>query len=220
MTEFKIIMNKEYTHIALVVDRSGSMGSQWAGVKEGYAEIIRSNQEAEGTATFSLVGFDSMVETFTDFQDIQEVSEDIPFSPRGATSLFDAVGLTINKTGEALAIMDEADRPANVIVIIQTDGYENSSQEFKASQVAEMVKKQEDEYNWNFMFIGAGKEFFDQADSMGLGGSFTSYSGAKSADAYEALGQKTQMFRSMSVKGDLNAAASLKFTAEEESDLN
>jgi hypothetical protein len=64
--------------------------------------------------------------------------------------------------------MDESDRPAKVIVLIITDGAENSSKEFSYQQIKEMVEKQQTVYNWEFLFFGANIDSFSAASSIGI----------------------------------------------------
>jgi hypothetical protein len=84
------------------------------------------------------------------------------------TALLDAVGRTVNRIGEKLSKMNEADRPSKVIVLIITDGEENSSKEFSYQQVKEMTEKQRNTYNWEFLFFGANIDSFLAASSLGI----------------------------------------------------
>ena len=120
-------MNNNYTHIAMVIDRSGSMATCWTDVKGGYAEIVKSNKEAEGKCTFTVAAFDTEYTLLEDFTDIQNVKEELSVNPRGGTALLDAVGKTIVSVGEKLDAMAESERPMKVCIMIQTDGEENSS---------------------------------------------------------------------------------------------
>ena len=69
--------------------------------------------------------------------------------------------------------MAEADRPGLVAFVITTDGQENSSKEFTKAQIKAMVERQQFQYNWQFIFLGANQDAFAEAGGMGVG-----YSGA------------------------------------------
>ena len=72
------------------------------------------------------------------------------------------------KAGERLKAIPEAKRPAKVIVLILTDGYENSSREYTKSKVKEMVEHQRSVYRWEFVYLGANVDAFAEAGSMGM----------------------------------------------------
>jgi len=73
-----------------------------------------------------------------------------------------------------------------VIFVITTDGQENSSVEFKADQIRQMVNRQEAKYNWNFLFLGANIDSFAEGDKLGFATTSTANYDA-SADGTEAL---------------------------------
>lgn len=148
-------MNNDYTHIAMIIDRSGSMSSCWNDVKGGYEEIVKQNKAADGKCTFTVAAFDTDYDLLEDFTDIQDVKSTLSVNPRGGTALLDAIGKTIVTVGEQLAKLKEKDRPARVMVVVQTDGEENSSREFTKDQIKELVEKQTNQYNWQFQFVGA-----------------------------------------------------------------
>lgn len=89
------------------------------------------------------------------------------YEPRGNTPLLEACRDFINRIGDRLRQTPEHLRPAKVIVVIQTDGEENSSIGVTQSQLKEMVQHQESRYNWQFVFLGANIDAF--GTGMGLG---------------------------------------------------
>ena len=160
-------MKKGYTHIVMIVDRSGSMSNLVSDVVGGYDSFVKDQKKAEGTATMTLVQFDNRYEVNYEFMDIQEVPK-IDYIPRGLTAMLDAIGKTISSTGEALAKMDESQRPEKVIVMIQTDGAENDSREYTHESIKNMIKTQEDEFNWDFVFLGANINAKNTAVDIGI----------------------------------------------------
>lgn len=156
--------------IAVVMDRSGSMGDLRKETISGFNSFLQTQKAEPGECKMFYSQFDDfydIVHNFTDLKDVPELTEET-YVPRGYTALRDAIGRTINIVGKRLADMKEEERPSNVIFVIQTDGIENASREFTWDQVKEMIKKQTDEYSWNFLFFGAGPEAFDQAEVMGV----------------------------------------------------
>lgn len=212
-------MNSDYTHITMVIDRSGSMASCWKDVKGGYAEIVKQNKAESGKCTFTVAAFDTGYELIEDFTDIQNVQETLAVNPRGGTALLDALGKTIVTVGEQLAKLDEADRPLKCLVLVQSDGEENSSREFTKDQIKKLIDEQTNTYKWEFQFIGASLDSIDDAKSWGFNAANTStYNTKNSLDTFTLLGEKMSRMRSAPDLATYACAAA--FTNEEKEVLN
>ena len=143
-------MKDDYTHIAIILDRSGSMKQIKDDTIGGFNQFLEDQQKEEGYATVTLAQFDSSYELLEDFTDIGEVPllTEETFIPRSMTALQDAIGLTVNSVGQKLAALDEKDRPSKVLICVMTDGDENASRELSPSDIKELVKLQTEEYKW------------------------------------------------------------------------
>ena len=163
-------MNESKTHIAVVVDRSGSITSIRSDTIGGFNTFLRDQQAEPGEATLSLVLFDHEYQPVYTMRPLAEVPEltTETYVPRGNTALLDAIGRTINETGAALAAIPEAERPGRVVFVIITDGHENSSREFNRYRVLEMIRHQSDVYGWQFVFLGANQDAIVEAGSIGI----------------------------------------------------
>jgi uncharacterized protein YegL len=191
-------MKPDYTHFEAVVDRSGSMVTIAADTEGGFNSFIEKQKAEPGTATGSLTIFDNEVETLYSFVNIQDIPA-FHLVPRGWTALLDAIGVTITKLGLSLAAMPEDERPSKVVVLIMTDGEENSSKEYTYEQIAEMVKEQADVYNWEFVFMGANIDAFDVASKLNIKkGSTMNYSASSAGveASYLSLTKNMSAFRS------------------------
>jgi uncharacterized protein YegL len=209
-------MKENYTHIVMVVDRSGSMTSSWKDVQGGYSELIKTNKDATGECTFSLAVFDDNYDLLEDFTPIEKVDEKLKTFPRGGTALLDAIGRTIKSVGAKLAKLDEDQRPDRVMVYILSDGQENSSREFKKEDVEKMIKTQESEYSWVFNYVGATLASVNDAVSFGIKSSHATYYNAEnSGNAFSVLGEK--MLRMRSVSNEQYAATCMWSVEEKES---
>jgi hypothetical protein len=61
------------------------------------------------------------------------------------------------------------DEQANkVLFVITTDGLENASRKFTASQIKKMVQYQKEKYDWEFMFLGANIDAISTAEQFGI----------------------------------------------------
>ncbi len=129
--------------------------------------------------------------------DLKEVKPITGYFPNGGTALYDALGTVINDTGKSLAALPEALRPQGVLVQVITDGEENSSHEFTSSKVKEMIKHQEEEYKWEFVYIGANVDSYSNSASLGINSymAFTA-SSEGSKVMMDSLFENTAQFRS------------------------
>ena len=93
-------MKDNFTRIAVILDRSGSMESCKESTVAGFNEFIRTQQELPGEATVKLVQFDDQYETVFDkpLKECPELTQNT-FVPRGSTALLDAQGRTIVELG-------------------------------------------------------------------------------------------------------------------------
>ncbi len=158
----------EQTHVSLVLDRSGSMKSaqeETIGAVNGYLADARKDPNLK-ECDFELALFDAQgpyevirAGAPCNLKDI--TAED--FVPRGYTPLFDAVGRGISSLDERLA--KTGDKKA--ILVVVTDGFENSSKEFTLKKVQELIADKRSK-GWLVIFLGAGLEAAQQGLNLGF----------------------------------------------------
>ncbi len=210
-------MNKFLTDITLVVDRSGSMHSIQEDAQGGVNSFIQQQaDQQDGQANLTLYEFDNHYEKVIDNVPVQNV-EPYCLAPRGSTALLDAVGQAIVETGQRLATMPEQDRPGLVVFVVLTDGHENASREFSLQRVREMIEHQQDQYNWQFTFLGADASAFDEANQMGMkAGSAAQFSKRKVSAAYFHTSNKVNRMRKQAMRGE---QVSNNYTVAEHQDM-
>lgn len=167
-------MKKDLTEIICVIDKSGSMDSLKSDAIGGFNSFLESQKKLPGSATLTAVLFDTSYEFLSKGIDIQQapaLSEE-NYVPGGMTALIDALGRTIDDVGKRLADTDESDRPEKIIVVIITDGEENSSTEYNHKQVMDKITHQRDKYSWEFIFLAAGQDAIEAAASIGISKNF------------------------------------------------
>jgi hypothetical protein len=180
--------NSDLRHIAVVLDRSGSMITVKDDTEGGLAAFLETQTEAPGTTTVSLYQFDDQYEAVYERKPLADVPA-FKLRPRGATALLDAVGRTITTLGEHLDGTEEADRPGEVIVVILTDGHENASREYTKTAVKKLITRQQDDYGWKFVFLGADQDAFEAAGGIGIRAASTlSYSGTRTKESLTSAG--------------------------------
>lgn len=165
-------MKNDYTHISIILDRTGSMESIRNDTIGGFNTFLKDQKEQPGTATLTLVQFDTQdpYEVIHRFKPIQEVPEltHETYVPRASTPLLDAMGRGINDIEKSIADIKEEECPSKVVVVVITDGQENSSREFKKDQIVKMIKEKTEKYNWQFVFLSADLNAFMDAGAMGI----------------------------------------------------
>lgn len=160
-------MKTSNTHIAVVLDRSGSMDSMAKEIIGGFNSFLTEQKEVPGTATMTLVQFDDQIDRLAKFKPLADMEPltDKTYQPRGATKLYDAIGLTV-KTVKT-EIEKTEDKPDKVLVVILTDGLENSSQEYDTDDIKKLLEERQ-KAGWDFSFIGANQDAILSARSIGL----------------------------------------------------
>lgn len=161
--------DKSKVHYLFIVDRSGSMQGIHKDMTGGIRTFIDKQLEGVDPAkrTVSFYQFDTEHDELYDFALLEEAKA-YELVPRGGTALLDACGTAITKVGEKLAAIPEDDRPGYVMVVIVTDGAENSSKEYKRAQIKKMIEHQQEKYDWRFTYLGANQDAFAEAASIGI----------------------------------------------------
>lgn len=197
-------------HSYILLDRTGSMEPIWA---EALSSV---NAYADGLATLdggprvdadiTLAAFDAndgfqfdVLRSGVDAERWRKVTND-EVNPRGMTPLYDAIGKIVT--------LAEKDRPEKAVIVIMTDGEENSSQEMtKASAKAALdrIRKK----GWEVVFLGTEFSNFNDAEGVGQTSS-RNMAVAKEQlnDSMRSLAQKSKDYAS-------GAAPTVEFNAQD-----
>lgn len=164
---------KDQTHVAYILDDSGSMSPVREATISAYNESIRNqiiDSERTGRITYvSLFKFDGYNVNCLFFRKDVRLVTPLTFNdynPQGMTNLYDAIGGVMMDLNAKLGLIDLALRDS-IIISILTDGAENSSTVFRQSDVKVMVSKAEDA-NWGFQFLGANINAFAVGGNLGF----------------------------------------------------
>ena len=163
-------MNKELTEIVFILDASGSMAGLESDTIGGFNSLLKKQQQAEGQALLSTVVFANDSTVLYDRQDIQSVAPmtDEQYQVGGCTALLDAIGGAVHHIANVHRYAREEDRPARTIFVITTDGCENASRHYSYDQVQRMVRRQQERFGWEFLFLGANMDAIAAARSFGI----------------------------------------------------
>jgi uncharacterized protein YegL len=183
--------NEKLVEIVCVIDNSGSMQTIRDDAIGNFNAFLKEQQELETDidAKFTMILFNTDYTVIHDGKPIKDVPtlNNETYRTMGCTALYDAVGKAIDTVGARLSGMAEKDRPSKVIVSILTDGQENSSREYNNAQIKDMIHRQENLCNWEFFYLSAGPDAFNDALQMGISSqntmSFDASQGTRSAYA-------------------------------------
>ena len=173
--EAPAVSNLENTsvHSYILLDRTGSMSGIWDEALtsvNAYAKSVGEEEEGETDidTKISLAVFDAqdglqfdVLRKSVDADQWSEVTND-EASPRGMTPLYDAIGRIVS--------LAEADAPEKAVLVIMTDGAENSSREMTGTG-AKAALDRAAARGWEVVFLGAEFADFSDAEAVGVGGS-------------------------------------------------
>lgn len=119
--------------------------------------------------------------------------------PRGSTALYDATGSTIK------AVEDNRYGAEKIIVVICTDGQENSSREWTKDSLHASIDAKIAAGDWTFTYLGTQPETWDDAGAIGMAaGTISSYVATNAAAAYGLVGQAVNSMSRSAVRGSAN----------------
>jgi len=149
--------------IIFILDESGSMLSMGNEPVDAINDFINDQKELKDNATFTLYTFNNKHRLIIDDKPLSNI-KNITYAqyiPKNTTALYDAIAHAIN---------DKKQKPSNknVVMVILTDGYENSSQNYVQNDIKRMINEMKDEYNWKFVFLGANQDAIITGGKIGV----------------------------------------------------
>ncbi len=183
-------------HSYILLDRTGSMEPIWS---EALSSV---NAYADGLASLdggprvdadiTLAVFDAqdglqfdVLRKGVDAERWNDVTAN-EVSPRGMTPLYDAIGRIVS--------LAEKDRPDKAIIVIMTDGEENSSTEMN-NAAAKAALDRARAKGWEVVFLGAEFSNFDDAVGVGQTSSRNmAVSKDQLSDSMDRLADKSKAF--------------------------
>ncbi len=119
-------------------------------------EIIRKNAGLVKSTTVSLITFNQDVDFHCFDASLSKVKKltGETYTPSGYTAMYDAVGMCLDKAVKE--IQDCSDNAYLVIII--SDGEENSSKNYTAKDIANKVQELQNSGKWTFTYLGANQD--------------------------------------------------------------
>lgn len=207
--------DQQVTLVTFLLDRTGSMGIIKNDTIGGFNTCTGELKASDTPIEFSLIQFSSegfqTVCVAAPIKTVPELSDE-NYKPSGGTPLIEAAYKTIQAVAASLS--KRTDKP-KVIVCIQTDGEENSSdQSVPSDEIDEQTKQPIPLYSWRmlkklvaaktaegwqFNFLGSGIDAYQQATSMGISAHATMAAGMDAAStraSYQGMAASTVRYAS------------------------
>lgn len=158
------------TEMVFIIDKSGSMAGMEEDTVGGFNAMIEKQKKLDGKCYVSTVLFSNRSSVLHDRVDIQKIE---PLTEReycvgGGTALLDAIGGAIHHIGNVHKYARNEDVPEHTIFVITTDGMENASCEYDSERVKQMIRRQEERYGWEFLFVAANIDAVETARNIGI----------------------------------------------------
>src|SRR5215469_17027297 len=191
-------------HVLFVIDSSGSMDPKAADVRGGFNSYVSTlREDTQSAYRLTAVTFDTQVKTLFTDAPLAEVPllDSSNYRPGGNTALYDALGVSLAELTSAIRREDKQYGVDRVLVIVMTDGEENSSRRFTKEQVTAEMKLREESGNWTFVYLGADQDAW--AASQGLGfaaGNVAAYAAAATPDVFQKLSRATVRYSASRVR--------------------
>lgn len=151
--------------ITVLLDSSGSMMDRKKDHIGGLRSFI-TDQKGQGETVFTLIEFDTgnPFKIIFDGVDIESVDVDkVNLVPAGGTPLLDSLGKTIAHVENRIK---GKENETQAVLMIITDGEENSSKEWKKVAIQKAIKDKEND--WKILYLGANVDAFEEASNIGI----------------------------------------------------
>ena len=161
---------KDMVEVVFIMDRSGSMAGLEADTIGGFNAMLEKQKKESDNIIWSTLLFDHITEVVHDrvpVDKVKELDEDT-YYVRGCTALLDAIGGAIHHIGNVHKYARKEDVPTKTLFVITTDGMENASASYTYKKVKHMIKRQQDKYGWEFIFLGANMDAVEVAGRIGI----------------------------------------------------
>lgn len=156
------------TLVTFLLDRSSSMSSIHKETVSAFNEYLDELKRSKAEIDFTFIQFDLnnglSMEKVCVCEPVKKVKNLTmeSFQPRGSTPLIDAAFKTI----KAIEGQEKA-KGCKIVVCIQTDGEENASVSHGWEELKTLISEKT-KAGWQFNFMGAGIDSYNQGSRMGI----------------------------------------------------
>jgi hypothetical protein len=182
------------TYVLMVTDMSGSMAGNAVAVRSGFNEYVAALAADKSKMKFKVTAytFNTEMEALAEQLDPAQVPvmDHDNYHPEGMTALLDSVAFAVMGLEDSVTLK----KRDKVLVVIQTDGQENSSKEWEFNRLAAKLKELEDGGQWGFLYVGAGVDAWANGYRLGIASVLTTNSAASHSNTYGDLYRSTSRY--------------------------
>lgn len=213
------------TYYLLIVDSSSSMRHLTETTISGVNEQIDAIQQLEKEFPdqkykMDFIHFDSKVTVaYTDrtASDLQPITNET-YKCAGMTALLDAMGKGIQDLNSRIQ-NEIATGDASAVVVIITDGEENSSSKFNGTKIKSIIEELQATGRWTFTFVGANIDAITTAQNYGINlKNVMSFSSDTLSNSRVYAGM-SKSFKARAASMDSGLYSSEDFLADEDKDV-
>lgn len=151
---------KPKTYVSIILDQSGSMSATKNNAVQGYNEQVQQMKlnSKDQDIYCSLVTFNGEIYEHLWCEEatkLNETSSD-DYDTNGSTAMRDAIGYTVNKL---MKTTDTKDENNAYLVVVISDGEENSSSHFSAATLRELIDSVQKTKRWTFSYMGCDGQY-------------------------------------------------------------
>lgn len=163
-------MKKKKINIVCIIDKSGSMSSIATEAINGFNTFLLDQQKSDYKAKMTLLLFDSHFYKLYDNVNVNKIEplNNKTYQPGTMTALLDSIGISIDEYLDRLASTPKNKRGEKTLFVILTDGFENASKTYHKNLIKLMINEMREEFNSEFIFLGASSDSFLQSDELGI----------------------------------------------------
>jgi len=153
------------THVGIVLDRSSSMDTCRQETIDGLNNQLSKLREADHDVRVTFVDFNEDVNVRFVNKSIKDITNltKSEYVPHGSTAMYDGVGAALDALNEIPVLGNYA-----YLLLIISDGQENSSRKVNASQLAERLKSLQATERWTITYLGSNQDLTKVAKELNI----------------------------------------------------
>lgn len=191
---------KEITELVFILDRSGSMANLVDDTIGSFNQFLQKQKAHPEETLATTVLFNHRIKFLHDQVTLEDVSllSTKDYYVGGTTAMLDAIGYTLKRLYKRHQRLGVACRERAVLVVIMTDGMENSSLSYTTEDVRQLMHQRQTQDDWEFIFLGANIDAHQMGEHIGIRKDRrVNYHADKEGTRlnYEALSQTVSHFR-------------------------
>lgn len=162
-----------HTHIHILLDRSGSMGSIQDTTIESINKYLADQKMAlqDGDrVTVTLMQFNTTTVITYDSEDIFDIEplNRTTYDPHGGTALYASIQKLVDTADARIAETPEEERPNLNLFVIITDGYDTTYGHPVSQRQAQDIVTKASARGYDFVFLGANIDVQKETESLGV----------------------------------------------------